>query len=88
MPPPCRYWKPPKKLVPAYWIVSEYGHVPVTQPILPQSALRKAESLTVRPGPFGEIPDLFNCRAFAVRDHQPATTPDDLMPQHRQQDVT
>jgi predicted AlkP superfamily pyrophosphatase or phosphodiesterase len=50
------------------WIVSEYGHVSVTRPIYPNRALRKAELLTVRAGPFGEGPDLFNCRAFAVCD--------------------
>jgi predicted AlkP superfamily pyrophosphatase or phosphodiesterase len=52
------------------WIVSEYGHVPVSRPIYLNRALRKADLLSVRPGPFGEAPDLFNCRAFAVCDHQ------------------
>jgi hypothetical protein len=52
------------------WIVSEYGHVAVTRPIYLNRALRQADLLAVRPGPFGEAPDLFNCRAFAVCDHQ------------------
>jgi predicted AlkP superfamily pyrophosphatase or phosphodiesterase len=32
--------------------------------------LRQAGLLSVRPGPFGEAPDLFACRSFAVCDHQ------------------
>jgi predicted AlkP superfamily pyrophosphatase or phosphodiesterase len=52
------------------WVVSEYGHVEVRRAVLPNRALRQAELLTVRPGPFGEMPDLFNSRAFAVCDHQ------------------
>jgi hypothetical protein len=38
--------------------------------VLPNRALRQAGLLSVRHGPFGEAPDLFNCRAFAVCDHQ------------------
>jgi predicted AlkP superfamily pyrophosphatase or phosphodiesterase len=52
------------------WVVSEYGHVPVRRAVLPNRALRLAGLLTVRPGPFGESPDLFESRAFAVCDHQ------------------
>jgi predicted AlkP superfamily pyrophosphatase or phosphodiesterase len=52
------------------WVVSEYGHVSVTHPVYLNRALRTADLLTVRPGMFGEGPDLFNCRAFAVCDHQ------------------
>jgi len=52
------------------WVVSEYGHVQVSQPVLPNRALREAKLLDVRPGPFGEQPDLFTSRAFAVCDHQ------------------
>jgi predicted AlkP superfamily pyrophosphatase or phosphodiesterase len=52
------------------WIVSEYGHVPVSRPLYLNRVLRKADLLTVRSGPFGETPDLFNSRAFAVCDHQ------------------
>jgi predicted AlkP superfamily pyrophosphatase or phosphodiesterase len=52
------------------WIVSEYGHVNVHLPVFPNRALRDAGLLSVRHGPFGEVPDLFSCRAFAVCDHQ------------------
>lgn len=52
------------------WVVSEYGHCDVTQPLLPNQSLRRAGLLTVRPGPFGEQLDLFASRAFAVCDHQ------------------
>jgi predicted AlkP superfamily pyrophosphatase or phosphodiesterase len=52
------------------WVVSEYGHVQVSRPILPNRALRQANLLTVRPGPFGEMLDTFTSRAFAVCDHQ------------------
>jgi predicted AlkP superfamily pyrophosphatase or phosphodiesterase len=52
------------------WLVSEYGHVDVSLPAFPNRALREAGLLSVRPGPFGEAPDLLTCRAFAVCDHQ------------------
>jgi predicted AlkP superfamily pyrophosphatase or phosphodiesterase len=52
------------------WVVSEYGHVSVKRPVLPNRALRQAGLLTVRPGPFGEQLDTFESRAFAVCDHQ------------------
>jgi predicted AlkP superfamily pyrophosphatase or phosphodiesterase len=52
------------------WVVSEYGHASVTRPVLPNRALRQADLLTVRPGPFGEQLDTFESRAFAVCDHQ------------------
>jgi predicted AlkP superfamily pyrophosphatase or phosphodiesterase len=52
------------------WLVSEYGHVNVSLPVFPNRALREAGLLAVRPGPFGEAPDLFAGRAFAVCDHQ------------------
>jgi predicted AlkP superfamily pyrophosphatase or phosphodiesterase len=52
------------------WIVSEYGHVQVRQPILINRALRRAELLAVRDGPFGEQLDTFRSWAFAVCDHQ------------------
>ena len=54
------------------WVVSEYGHVAVSQPIYPNRVLRAAKLLDVRNGPFGEQPDLFTSRAFAVCDHQVA----------------
>jgi predicted AlkP superfamily pyrophosphatase or phosphodiesterase len=52
------------------WVVSEYGHVSVKLPVLPNRALREAGLLTVRPGPFGEQLDTFESRAFAACDHQ------------------
>jgi predicted AlkP superfamily pyrophosphatase or phosphodiesterase len=52
------------------WVVSEYGHVAVKRPVMPDRALREADLLTVRPGPFGEQLDTFESRAFAVCDHQ------------------
>jgi predicted AlkP superfamily pyrophosphatase or phosphodiesterase len=52
------------------WVVSEYGHVSVSRPILLNRALRRAGLLTARPGPFGETLDTFASRAFAVCDHQ------------------
>src|SRR4051794_21658574 len=54
------------------WVVSEYGHCDVTQPVLLNRVLRNADLLTVRPGPFGEMLDTFASRAFAVCDHQVA----------------
>jgi predicted AlkP superfamily pyrophosphatase or phosphodiesterase len=54
------------------WVVSEYGHVDVSRPILLNRALREAGFLSVRPGPFGETIDTFGSRAFAVCDHQVA----------------
>ncbi len=53
-------------------VVSEYGLVSVSRPVHVNRALREAGWLTVRDGPFGERVDLFNCRAFAVADHQVA----------------
>jgi predicted AlkP superfamily pyrophosphatase or phosphodiesterase len=52
------------------WVVSEYGHVDVRRPVLPNRALREAGLLAVRAGPFGEQLDTFGGRAFAVCDHQ------------------
>jgi predicted AlkP superfamily pyrophosphatase or phosphodiesterase len=54
------------------WVVSEYGHVGVSKVVLPNQALRQAGLLSVRPGPFGETPDLFESHAFTVCDHQVA----------------
>ncbi len=51
-------------------IVSEYGIVPVSRPVHVNQVLRKAGWLTVREGPFGEMLDTFESRAFAVSDHQ------------------
>src|SRR3954454_25233654 len=52
------------------WVVSEYGHCDVSRPIPVNRLLRQAGFLTVRPGPFGEILETFQSRAFAVCDHQ------------------
>jgi predicted AlkP superfamily pyrophosphatase or phosphodiesterase len=50
--------------------VSEYGLVPVSQPVLINRALRQAGLLVVRDGPFGEMLMPHDSRAFAVVDHQ------------------
>jgi hypothetical protein len=52
------------------WTVSEYGHCDVKRAVEPNRALRRAGLLAVRPGPFGEVFDTFESRAFAVCDHQ------------------
>jgi len=52
------------------WVVSEYGHCDVSRPVYPNRELRKAGTLGVRGGPFGEQLDLFTTRAFAVCEHQ------------------
>jgi predicted AlkP superfamily pyrophosphatase or phosphodiesterase len=52
------------------WVVSEYGHCPVSRPVEINRALRRAGLLAARPGPFGETLDTFESRAFAVCDHQ------------------
>ncbi|MCA9125711.1 MAG: alkaline phosphatase family protein [Planctomycetales bacterium] len=51
-------------------VVSEYGLVPVSQPVLVNRALRRAGLLQVRDGPFGEILLPMDSKAFAVVDHQ------------------
>jgi predicted AlkP superfamily pyrophosphatase or phosphodiesterase len=56
----------------AVWVVSEYGHVPVSRPVFPNRALRRAGLLSVRPGPFGESLETFTSRTLAVCDHQVA----------------
>ena len=52
------------------WIVNEYGHCDVNRPVIINRVLRLEGLLDVRPGPFGEVFDTFNSRAFAVCDHQ------------------
>jgi predicted AlkP superfamily pyrophosphatase or phosphodiesterase len=52
------------------WVVSEYGHCDVDQAIPVNRILRLAGFLSARPGPFGEILETFQSRAFAVCDHQ------------------
>jgi predicted AlkP superfamily pyrophosphatase or phosphodiesterase len=54
------------------WVVNEYGHVPVRQPVLINRELRRADLLKVRSGPFGETMEPFTSQAFAVCDHQVA----------------
>lgn len=50
--------------------VSEYGIVPVHRPIALNRMLREKGWLVVRDGPFGEVLETFQSRAFAVADHQ------------------
>jgi predicted AlkP superfamily pyrophosphatase or phosphodiesterase len=52
------------------WVVSEYGHCQVRRAVEPNRALRQSGLLVVRPGPFGEILDVFESQAVAVCDHQ------------------
>ncbi|WP_437187933.1 alkaline phosphatase family protein [Planctomicrobium sp. SH668] len=52
------------------WLVSEYGHVDVDEPVFVNRWLRERKLLEVRDGPFGETLDTFTSRAFAVVDHQ------------------
>jgi hypothetical protein len=52
------------------WVVNEYHHVDVRQPVFPNRLLRNAGLLRVRTGPFGEMLDTFESAAFAVCDHQ------------------
>ncbi len=54
------------------WVVSEYGHCQVSNPIYPNRLLRQKGFLKVRLGPFGEQLETFTSRAFAVCDHQVA----------------
>lgn len=49
---------------------SEYGIVPVRAAVFPNRVLREAGLLAVRDGPFGELIDYTESRAFAVCDHQ------------------
>ncbi|MHC4840971.1 MAG: alkaline phosphatase family protein [Planctomycetota bacterium] len=53
-------------------VVSEYGIKPVSKPVYLNRELRKAGLLKVRSGPFGEMLDVYESRAFAVCDHQSA----------------
>ncbi len=52
------------------WVVSEYGHCDVSRPVLINRSLRQSGLLMARPGPFGDILETFQSRAFAVCDHQ------------------
>ncbi|MCC6464041.1 MAG: alkaline phosphatase family protein [Planctomycetes bacterium] len=51
-------------------VVSEYGISPVARPVYVNRTLREAGLLRVRHGPFGEVLDPLESRAFAVCDHQ------------------
>jgi predicted AlkP superfamily pyrophosphatase or phosphodiesterase len=51
-------------------VVSEYGLVPVSRPVYLNQALRKMGWVAVRDGPYGEMLETFESRAFAVVDHQ------------------
>ena len=53
-------------------VVSEYGLVPVQRPVFINRYLREAGLLEVRDGPFGEMLQPLDSRAFAVVDHQVA----------------
>jgi predicted AlkP superfamily pyrophosphatase or phosphodiesterase len=59
-----------KKLGARVWVLSEYGHCDVKQPVYLNRVLRQAGLIGVRNGPFGEQWDPYNSRAFAVCDHQ------------------
>lgn len=61
-----------KKVGAAVWVVNEYAHVPVAEPIYLNRVLREANYLTARDGPFGEQLETFASDAFAVCDHQTA----------------
>ncbi len=54
------------------WVVSEYGHCNVSRPVPINRILRRSGDLVVRDGPFGEMLETFQSKAFAVCDHQVA----------------
>ena len=51
-------------------VVSEYGLVPVSRPVMINQELRRAGWLQVRGGPFGEMLMPIDSKVFAVADHQ------------------
>ena len=59
-----------KKNGAAVWVVNEYTHVDVEQPVYLNRILNKEGFLEIRDGPFGEQLDTFTSCAFAVCDHQ------------------
>ncbi|MFT3879171.1 MAG: alkaline phosphatase family protein [Gemmatales bacterium] len=59
-----------KQIGARFWVVSEYGHCDVDQPVYLNRELRQAGWLQVRLGPFGEQLETFASEAFAVCDHQ------------------
>lgn len=56
----------------AVWVVNEYTHVDVDQPVYLNRILRQADLLAARDGPFGEQLETYASTAFAVCDHQVA----------------
>ena len=52
------------------WLVGEYGHCDVDEPVYLNRMLRELNLLRVRPGPFGEQIDMYASRVVAVCDHQ------------------
>ncbi len=58
------------KIGAAVWVVNEYTHVQVDQPIYINRMLRTFLKLQARDGPFGEQLDPYASEAFAVCDHQ------------------
>ncbi|MCB9893429.1 MAG: alkaline phosphatase family protein [Planctomycetes bacterium] len=69
-------------------VVSEYGLKAVSKPVYLNRVLRREGLLRVRGGPFGEMLDVHESRAFAVSDHQAAhvyvRNPNDVAPVRRQ----
>jgi predicted AlkP superfamily pyrophosphatase or phosphodiesterase len=61
-----------KKIGAAVWVVNEYTHVQVGEPIFLNRILRQAGLLTARDGPFGEQMETYASASFAVCDHQVA----------------
>ena len=59
-----------KKIGAAVWIVNEYTHVEIDQPVYLNRVLRQAGFLIARDGPFGEQLETYASSAFAVCDHQ------------------
>jgi predicted AlkP superfamily pyrophosphatase or phosphodiesterase len=51
-------------------VLSEYGLVPVSKPVYLNRELRQRGWLAVRDGPYGEMLDIHESKAFAVVDHQ------------------
>jgi predicted AlkP superfamily pyrophosphatase or phosphodiesterase len=59
-----------QKIGATVWVVNEYTHVQVDQPIYVNRILRQKSYLTARDGPFGEQLEPYASSAFAVCDHQ------------------
>lgn len=63
-------WRAAERVGAEVLVVSEYGILPVDQPVDINCTLRRAGMLEVRETPVGEILDPFASRAFALADHQ------------------